>query len=35
MKNAEITSYFEVAPPSNTIAYKYVNNLFKNWKYVA
>ena len=29
----EKTSYFEVAPPGHTIAYKNVDNLFKNSKY--
>ena len=29
MSYGEKTSYFEVAPPGNTIAYKQVGNLFK------
>ena len=30
----EQTSYFEVAPPDHTIAYKNVDNLSKNDKYI-
>ena len=28
------TSYFEVAPPGQTIAYENVDNLLKNSKYI-
>ena len=35
MTNVEKTSYFEVAPPGHAIAYKNVDNLFKNRKYIA
>ena len=31
----EKTSYFEIAPPGHTIAYKNIDNLFKNDKYVS
>ena len=31
MAYAEKTSYFEVAPPGHTIAYKNIDNLFKKW----
>ena len=34
MTYVEKTSYFEVAPPGHTIAYKNVDNLFKNGKYI-
>ena len=34
MTYVEKTSYFEVAPPGHTMAYKKVDNLFKNFKYV-
>ena len=30
----EKTTYFSVAPPGHTIAYKNVDNLFKNDKYI-
>ena len=30
----EKTSYFETAPPGHTIAYKNVDNSFKNVKYI-
>ena len=29
------TSYFEVAPPGYTVAYKNIDNLFKNDKYIS
>ena len=35
MTYVEKTSYFEVAPPGHTIAYKNVDNLCKNRKYIA
>ena len=34
MTYVEKTSYFEVAPPGHTIAYKNIDNLFKNCKYI-
>ena len=34
MTYIEKTSYSEVAPPGHTIAYKNVDNLFKNDKYM-
>ena len=34
MTNIEKTSYFEVTPPDHTIAYKNVDNLLKNDKYI-
>ena len=34
MTFAEFTSYFEVAPPGHTIAYKNVDNLLNNGKYI-
>ena len=34
MTYVEKTSYFEVAPPGHTIAYKNVDNLLKNGKYI-
>ena len=30
----EKTPYFEVKPPGHTIAYKNVDNLFKNGQYI-
>ena len=33
MPYIEETSYFEVAPPGHTIAYKYIDYLLKNDKY--
>ena len=32
MTNVEKTSYFEVAPPGHTIAYKNIDDLLKNDK---
>ena len=34
MTYVEKTSYFEVAPPGHTTAYKNVDNLLKNGKYI-
>ena len=34
MAYVEQTSYFEVAPPGHTIAYKNIDYLFKNDKYI-
>ena len=33
MSYVEKTSYFEVAPPAHTIAYKNIDNQFKNDKF--
>ena len=35
MTYVEKTSYFEVAPPGHTIAYKNINNLLKNDRYIS
>ena len=35
MTYIENTSYFEVAPPGHTIAYKNIDNLFKNDKFIS
>ena len=32
MTYVEKTSYFDVAPPGHTTAYKYIDDLFKNEK---
>ena len=34
MTYVEKTTYFEVAPPSHTFAYKNVGNLLKNSKFI-
>ena len=34
MTYVEKTSYFEVAPPGNTIVYKNGENVFKHGKYI-
>ena len=34
MTYIEKTSYFEVAPPAHNVAYKNVDNLYKNFKYI-
>ena len=34
MTDVEKMSYLEVAPPGHTIAYKKVDNLLKNGKYI-
>ena len=35
MTYTENTSNFEVVPPGHTIAYKNIDNLFKNDKYIS